>query len=395
MSLNFNEWKNKINNINTKFIKKDELIEFFKKFTLDNKFDFIKVENEKLKMAFLNIGIKELIIAYDIEFKKVHESFSKEYIASRSEFLYEIGFIREFGMLMFLKDVKTNDIYYIGDIFLNFPHFDKLNIDKDLTRIVISDYSSVNDKVRTKMEKNQNKFLNEEFIKSYLKQHNRLDRLDFFINNKKKILFDIIRQYLSDEYKKIFDKQWELYLNDELVKNRTINLEDMDYFLKTFHSFNRNVVYIVKGKNDMEAIVNMCKISQNNKLENGFIYSSYYDIEIFNGFSRNIYGDAKLETTYNNIINSKLYKQNASSFFDQVKKRIPEIAHNPVADSLFSTIVAISINLCSNSCFYDNRENKELEVPDVKNDKKISENSFYHKKYRKWKKKYLEYIKKR
>ena len=168
----------------------------------------------------------------------------------------------------------------------------------------------------------------------------------------KDISFSIFGQFVQDEddYYNNFIRQWDLYMNDPEVINRTLTDQQEKLFFDYFKVIIGHAYIVVKGKRDMDALNNTYKLisdSENSKI--GF--DSYYDIEIFNQFSRRISGSGQLENTYNALIKDKLYIKHIKPFFDYVQIKIGSNAHNPLVDSMFTIVVAIVINIGINKYF--------------------------------------------
>lgn len=166
--------------------------------------------------------------------------------------------------------------------------------------------------------------------------------------NVKDLGYNIFGFNLREEDKKIFVKQWETYRNDPDVKKRTIITRNARKIIDLLFILNDKGYFIVKGKRDLEALKNHHILFENSKyvLIDSELSRNIYDIEIFNGMSRNKFGSAKLEDTYLEITRNDLYK--TPNIFTHIQRNIGESPHNPAVDSLFTTVVAVVINLILN-----------------------------------------------
>ena len=444
--MNFNEWNKKIKsekfiNFNKSFKENilNILISFLEKFGTTHYLS--KVNNKILNESFSNIGsYRDIIIAFDIEFQsalvdnnKSVKRFKKDKSALDD---YFASFIREFGALIFVKDTN-NDWYFVGNILINFRDisdiFSRLNC-----KYIMGINSTVKSETLKKMQDNDKYFDIKNIFDLLLDDKNKIGEtitkikelikinpiINSFVNKRKlneiysileslnnlnnsnnvdisvikehvmklkrivkSVPHDIFGKYLKEQYKDIFLEQLNLYSQDELVKKRTLDKKSELEFLDIFNSLSKKSMFVVKGKRDMEAINNTeILLSNNYKIK----FHSYYDIEIFNHFSKMKYGNGQLETTYKGLINTPIYKKNGQQFFGKIIEIIGEDAHNPVVDSLFTIIVASVINMGLNSFFMDDNVilNDDHYRDNIHNNKIIKEG--YMNKYVKYKNKYIQ-----
>lgn len=385
---NFEDWKKQIYSLNLRVNNLEDLITLIDKFQKRDTFYFFPVTNNKLREAFNNICLKDFLITYDVEFQNILANNNDDFIIGSSQLFDQSSFIREIGILFFLRNYQTKEWFFIGDVFINFPSLVKMGFEKDEVRMIDVGYSAVNDKTREKMEQNEENFVNDNFIESYLDRVNQENKINFILKNKKNIIFEIFRKFLNKNQRRFFDNQWRMYLEDSNVRDRTIKKNDISYFMEMFTSVSKNSTFLVKGKRDIEAFINIARYLDDFEFEFILSNSNYYDIEIFNNFSRNFFGNAKLETTYKAIIETQIYKENAKSFFDMLRSRIGERAHNPLSDSLFTLIVAAGINLSLNYYFEEiDRIEEKVSVPNFQLGGAVDKK--YYKKYYQYKLQYL------
>jgi hypothetical protein len=162
-----------------------------------------------------------------------------------------------------------------------------------------------------------------------------------------KIKFNVYGVYLQDTQFYInFLKSHELYWADTLVKKRL--LQNTSIFFELFAKISEETLFVVKGVQDFIAFNNTIKLLGYEYTPN---FNNLYDIETFNGLSNNLYLSSQLEVTYKNIIKTKIYRQFVKKIFDHISKNIGDKAHNPVVDSLFTIIIAVTINIGLNDYF--------------------------------------------
>ena len=408
-------WKNKINQLSFNENIKNNIITFFENFHHKTSLSLIPIIDPKLINAFNNINnYKPLSICLDIEFQSAiiddmndidTNDVKGKYILHETIKNEKTGkFIREIGMLFFIKDQNYN-IYYIGNIFLNFKSLTEFGFSLDNIKLIGVKYATVTDKTYNKMNNLENEFhidslieplyqktlfenkkqykseltkiinilSNNYLFNNLLKQNtkdnifnilhklltidefdefnfdNLLKELKYIKKQLNGIQYEIYSKYLNLTGKKSFNQLNDLYWNDKLVKERLkiINTK-YDLFMDLFKRLSFDSILILKGKMDIIALKNMYALIFN---KNDLIIEHYYDIETFNGFSSMHFNGSQLEDTYKNLIKYEIYEQIAKPLFDQIMVNIGNKAHNPVVDSLFTIVVAIIINLGLNEYF--------------------------------------------
>ncbi len=378
-------WKSHINNLNTSESIKALIITFFTNYGLENSLNFIKIKGKDITVALNNINnYKPILLCMDAEFQSS---------------ISGLKYIKELGMLFFVRD-RNNTYYYVGFIFVNFKSVVEYSYDINNLRPIFTTYSSVTQDTLTKMRENEKNFLLENIIdnkfneklfknhKAFLKQidlvvkelndnyiftniindkvkenvinslkfmrqakhyHGIVKELGYIKKQLMKTKFDIYGiKLLSTNLYVNFLKSHELYWHDEQVLKR-INLIKSDAeFFNLFYEISNNSLFIVKGVQDFIALNNMTKLFN---YEMSLNFSNYYDIETFNGLSNHLYESSQLENTYKGIVKTKVYRQFVKPIFDVIGKNIGNKAHNPVVDSLFTVIVAVTINIGLNNYF--------------------------------------------
>lgn len=351
----------------------------------NNNLRFYKIINDNVKNSFINIkSYKNVYIAFDIEFQAViinnnTDNFKTDVSPRKDDVA---SFPRELGMLLFIRD-KLNDIYYLGSLHINFRWLTEYGFDKDNFKYMLSMYTTVSDATLKEMEKNDEIFrldheldklkkdnysalLNSEVFKlendktqskvidiiDELKNtkisnyHDKQKKIDAIIRMLQRVAFAVYGKYLNTT-KSAFDKQFKLYYSDPLVISRMMTKNQELKFIKAFIDISDDACFIVKGFRDLEAINNLALLLKLDRLLN---IEHIYDIEIFNGFSKMKYGSAQLESTYNGVISSDIYKINNQDL-NEIINEIGGIAHNPLTDSYYTLVVAIVMNLGLNDYF--------------------------------------------
>ncbi|QKF94345.1 hypothetical protein QKU48_gp0887 [Fadolivirus algeromassiliense] len=426
--MDINAWIDKINSININDNLRNNLITFFKNFHSVYSLSLIEITDTDMVNAFNNINnYKPLSICLDIEFQSTiisKKDMDKYTYNNNSNNDPTARFIREIGMMFFIKESSTK-WYYIGSIFVNFNSLDKYGFKLDDLKLIGTKYSTVNDLTFNQMLKNENYLtvenlitpLQDDFLfrskkdyKSKIYHTIKLLKSNYLFNNfltdkiKDKVInilhniltFDdfsdvtkelkyikkqlhniqheLYGRYLDKVLLKSLINTHKLYWNDDLVLERIkLTYKKENIFFETLEHLVNDAVLIVKGKMDLIAINNMALMLTENKL----LIENYYDIETFNGFSQLMYKSAQLEETYNNMIKSNIYAQKAKELFDRIGVTIGDKAHNPLVDSLFTIIIAVIVNLGLNKYF------KEL-------DENQYGGNYYHKYYISLKNKYLQ-----
>jgi hypothetical protein len=372
-------WIKNINSLNISTSVKETIISFFDNFKLSNSLNFIKITKNIVTRSLNNINnYKPILLCMDAEFQSSTD----------------LKYVRELGILIFVRD-KNEIYYYVGYIFVNFQSITKYNVDVSNLKPLFSTYSTVTKHTLNEMENNEkvfklelivepledkklfkdhnkyrklinntiekinnnyiyNNILNENLKKSIMSNFNNLQNINNYnsaineINALKKKLTKAKFEVYGGNIKNTnlydnFIKAHELYWNDEYVKKRlslTKNKEEL--FFELFAELSENSMFMIKGIQDFNALNNSLSLF-NYKIKLNF--DNYYDIETFNGLSNFLYNSSQLENTYKNIVKTKVYIQFAKPIFDVILNNIGDKAHNPVVDSLFTIIVAVTINI--------------------------------------------------
>lgn len=397
--MEINNWVQNINMLEIQNEKiKNDIISFFKDFGHNNSFNFLKINNINVVNALNNINnYKPITICLDIEFQNAITN-DDRFISYQNFFGdNSVRFIRELGILFFIRDID-NFWYYLGHIFVNFNSLKYYGFNDLDLKLIESHYSTVSEKTLYKMEINEKVFHLEydlENLKANINDHKKVVKIidkivekfkdnyifthflkkdiqDNIINKLKniknlendrdinydlkyitktlyRIQFEVYGKYLDKEIRKKFVKSASLYWNDKNVITRLLDKNDKN-FLSQLNILSNSSLFLVKGMMDFTAIKNMYRLVFKINKE-PIKLDHYYDIETFNGFSNLMFKSSQLEDTYKGLTKTKIYNDDIKLIFNDIKSTIGEKAHNPLADSLFTIIVAVIINYGLNDYF--------------------------------------------
>lgn len=395
--MNHTKWINKLLTINAhSYIKNNYIPIIIKLMSLKGSPNFIRIENKKLNLALGNIGgHNKIILSFDIEFQTALFKEAKFSSDKQINNMNVVSFAEEFGMMIFMSDIDKN-WYYLGSMFINFQNINKHMIDEDMIKMTLSTYMTVTKNTENKIKQNEKKIfisqhidniidihnlnntnlfnktvdtvktniLKNELFKKLLSNDDKINCIVLFdqLKNKedviknagklKKILeqinYNLFPVLLSDGYKKIIEKQKKLYYDDSLVINRSLSIIQEKEFLNNFKHLLEQSYVVVKGQRDMIAMHNTFKLVFNIKKSN-LSFNHFYNIEIFNQLSQNIYGSAQLGKTYEGLSSDPMYVKHIKPFFDSIN--LIGKSHNPLVDAMYTIIVAIIVNMALNHYF--------------------------------------------
>ncbi len=396
---NYKLWESKIKTLDISNKLLDKILSFIKFFG-NASYHFKKIKNEQIKKAFLNIkSYKNIYLSFDIEFQSglIPKSKIKNYYTELNSKGDRFAlFPRELGLIIFVRDDSDN-VYYIGNALVNFQSITNRGFNELDLKYILETYATVSKDTSKLMKENdknfilvnefdfledRNLFMNKEkLIRAVdelvetledselfkiLSKRNKervinilheIKETEIFNNYSKKIRkikkitsqipFNVYGLYLKTNLKNKFLDQLNLYNNDSLVKQRMLDSNQEVELIEKLSDISKETCFIVKGKRDLYALKNFNKLIASPIFLD---FSVLYDIEIFNGFSKVNFKDAKLETTYDNLIKYDIYKNNFEEM-EKIKKVIEGIAHNPLVDSYYTLVVALVINMGLNEYF--------------------------------------------
>lgn len=328
------EWVQNISSIVTK--KYSEVIINLFNFVKDEDFFIDSIKEETLIKVLNTISnTSRILIAFDLEFQNAILPSAKFFYGEQTVFKkLSYSFVREFGLIVFVKSDVNNTWYYIGNIIVNFPSLTH-HYDKKYIRYTSAPYASVSESTFAKMQETDNLFAdkNRNFVFNlYPVYAAKLTKIES--------ISDII--LLQDYY----------YWSDPLVKKRTLSVDESQLFMTAFLNLSNYASCLIKGQMDVKVLRNHY-VLLNGKPFPHDTFKKVYDIEIFNGLSTLFFKGAKLETTFSNLIKLPIYN---ITFFDKYIRNLK--AHNPVSDSLYTILVAIVIHLILN----DYLEKNEIKI---------------------------------
>lgn len=261
-------------------------------------------------------------------------------------------YIRELGVIIFEKGIEKP--VYIDHI--NFPVFITPNL-----RLISCAYSTVSKKVEEEMSKIESNFIISPVLDDVKK---KIDIIKFIPNgsvreilrhalasndqsildknksiiekNAKKAMFIYQYNRLPIKYKKLFQQQNELYVNDIEVKKRLV---DPVNYLQKLNKYLSQGVLIHKEGTDLEALGYDSSL-YNVKLN----IKSRFDIAIFNPIIAKTVSPTLTNSYFKvydeKIINTPWLLKYHNMIMDLVMKKMKEfIPHNPLVDAFMTIFV--------------------------------------------------------
>jgi len=264
-------------------------------------------------------------------------------------------YILELGIIVFEKG--NEEPVLIEHV--NFPILKLNNM-----RLLGTEYSNVSENTEIEMIKIQEEFI----IKPELTDINKKKKLIKFIPNKgirnilkealetnnsvileaetdlipkhaKKAMFLYYYNRLPNEYKKLFNKQINLYSNDSQVKKRLINPPE---YLNKLNQYLSNGILIHKEGTDLEAIRNTSQY-YNVKVN----IKNRFDIAVFNDKLAKLAKSPSLHNSYLYFYEEKIKKDTKllkyhDHLIDLINKKMPKFRpHNPLVDAFMTIFVFI------------------------------------------------------
>ena len=213
-------------------------------------------------------------------------------------------------------------------------------------KMIHSKYSTVTDSTNKKISDiediifNDNNYLLRYLNPNELKYEKRMQLARgshrMFINN-------------SGKYKKLFKQIYKLYINDKIVTRRTISVPSLYKILKSIIGLPNTI--ITKEDGDIRAMENYIQlISETNKKKFPRVEKriNHYDIKIFNGILKEKFGSAKLEDEFNGVLTLSTFKKKVEPFYKKELKSLSDVAHNPLTDSVWALVIALTMTLRCN-----------------------------------------------
>jgi len=331
-------------------------------------------------------GGRNRIIAFDLEFQTYQISkkdMNKYNFCNSGKKSQKVFFGREFGMVLF--DKKNNNWYCSKNLFfhyelipykklgwdrkLSFPPYLTLNIDSiEGTNNIIKE----NIQYIKKRYKIGNKTL--KIIKKLVKNNtnNKLEQQLFYMglglefNDKKteilqnifnkiidkdkqkrfqyitSFMHSIYRRHVKKNSKNIFDNIFNIY--EDATKETRISNDRAIGLLR--EHFIEDCAIVYKGGCDNIAFQNHCKyLSMKQDCIVDFSKLHHVDIAVYNWLSYMLFGNAKLEKTYEGLL-ERVKNKDINTFHKYyIKQNNGLSAHDPTSDAYFTIIVALFMNL--------------------------------------------------
>ncbi len=268
-------------------------------------------------------------------------------------------YILELGLIIFERG-KEHPVFVDH---VNFPMLKNMNL-----RLISSRYSTATEETENKMKEVENnfrinindiediknkkdiiKFVPDKNIKKILKDvvaTNNYNIINELTEEKKvrmqkicdQLYFNLFKNRVPNNYLKYYYKILDLYLNDKLVKNRTVNPKN---YLNIIKNYFTDMTLVHKENMDIIALNNDLK-----KYDVKIKHKIYHkDIADYNNFLINKFGSAKLYDNYVHLKNDIILKDNKLKKFEEellerIKHKMPVIkAHNPLSDCFFTIFV--------------------------------------------------------
>lgn len=285
-------------------------------------------------------GFTDYVFVFDAEFQHIQRNTKH---------------ILEFGGIMFRKEQQK--WVYVGNMHFNLPPI------KENLGVIHSTFLTVTPKTAKLMEEVEENYLfhprmenlkddpeafsafyYEVMDKPIVKRKN-LPRMDprtdqtKIIKMFKNFTFQLTKK---DVGKANWKRMWQLYVNDPWVKKRTIVPKKP--WLEAFSNLLQNSVSVVKGNQDLVAIDNLFA-RYNMPMLQGKLNT--IDIAVFNAVFRQKCESAELEKSYWCLIEKKLIDPELKPMLKQIYNSLVVAefsAHNPLVDSFYTLVVAISMH---------------------------------------------------
>ncbi len=293
-------------------------------------------------------GYAPIIFIFDVEFQHIRKNIGKS-----SRHILEMG-----GILLVRHD---NRWHYFASFHINLPPTTSLQN----LGVIQSTYSSVTPKTESQMVQLEDNYLFYQVLGKYKDDPHKFAELyKLFINTKlakkkkipyieplpdnfnkivrlfKDMSFTLGKKDVGDEY---FNKIWKLYLSDPYVRFRVV--KPTTKWLNAFKELLVNSVPVVKGNMDLIAVDNLM---HKYRLESVSDQLHVFDIAIFNNTFRKTCNSAELEKSYWCLIEKQLVdpdiEPHLKTIFNSLSLQQKKlVAHNPLVDSFYTLVVALSM----------------------------------------------------
>lgn len=324
----------------------EELFDSYKAFTKINKV----IKDKNINKALNRIAsYTKHIVSLDIEFysyMSLNLKYHANYERLDQEKIRTVSFPKEIAGLWFYKDDKY--WYLKGTFHFNVvpPHLLSSLMNFSKMRITHSKYSTVSNETSKRMKTLENKiFKDDKFMLRFTNPRElKFKKKEQLLKSSHKLFI-----YNTGKYKNILKKIFDLYRNDILVKKRNISKDSL-YKIISIILGKRNTI-ITKEDGDIKVMENYLQlINETNRRRYPKIDKSinHFDIKIFNGYFMEKYGSAALENEFNSVLTMQTFKKKIDKFYKDELKKLITTAHNPLTDSVWALVVALTMILKCN-----------------------------------------------
>jgi hypothetical protein len=207
-------------------------------------------------------------------------------------------------------------------------------------------YISSSDIESIKRNKDLIEFIPDRNIKRLLRDVIKTNDISLIINPEKtqkiidQMVYNLYKNRLKGDYRKMYDQIFNLYKNDDQVKKRLVNPYN---YLQQLKKYFNEMTLVHKEGMDIIAINNDLK-KYNVKIEKSILHK---DIANYNDYFKKKYNTAKLYESFNYLKNDYYHKyldllNYDKTIINNLNKKMNIIkAHNPLSDAYFTLIIFI------------------------------------------------------
>ena len=324
----------------------EELFDSYKAFTKINK----EIKDKNINKALDRIAsYTRHIITLDIEFysyMSLNAKYSANYEKLDQQKIRVVSFPKEIARIWFYKNNKYWNIK--GSFHFNVvpPHMLSSIMKFSRMRMIHSKYSTISKNTDKHIKHLERKiFSDNRFILRFVNARElKFKKTDQLLKASHKLFL-----YNTAEYKPVLKKIYSLYMNDELVKKRSISANSLYKILSII--MGRKNTIITKEDGDIKVMENYLQlITETNRYKYPRVEKkiNHFDIKVFNGIFQEKYGSAKLENEFKSVKTMQTFKKKIDPFFKNELKKLITTAHDPLTDSIWALVVALTMILKCN-----------------------------------------------
>lgn len=324
----------------------EELFDSYKAFTKINK----EIKDKNINKALNRIAsYTKHIITLDIEFytyMSLNLKYHANYERLDQEKIRTVSFPKEIAGIWFYKGEKYWNIK--GSFHFNVvpPHLINSLMKFKRMRMTHVKYSTVSSDTEKHMKNLERKIFNDdEFMLRYVNARElKFKKKEQLLKASHKLFI-----YNTGKYKPILKKIFSVYINDNMVKKRSISKDSLYKILSAIMG-KKNTI-ITKEDSDIKVMENYLQLiidSNRRKYTRVEKEINHFDIKIFNGYFKDKYGSAKLEDEFNSVKSMTIFKKNLAKFYKDELKKLITTAHDPLTDSIWALVVAMAMILKCN-----------------------------------------------